>query len=192
MKKLSLAIIKLLAVTLLLTPGFAHAWPWSQDMVNQISIKPQKSVDPDPNNAGMEPFPKRSVPVPGTTMYVRDQEAALQLVNPITPDEKSVTTGRHLFEIYCTACHGVSGTGDGLVGEKLIMKPFNLTLSNDIHSWDPKEYPDGYIFGMMTFGGAVMPSYANDLSATERWHVINYVRKVLQKGQAGQPTAQAK
>jgi mono/diheme cytochrome c family protein len=86
----------------------------------------------------------------------------------------------------------VSGTGDGLVGEKLIMKPFNLTLSNDIHSWDPKEYPDGYIFGMMTFGGAVMPSYANDLSATERWHVINYVRKVLQKGQAGQPTAQAK
>jgi mono/diheme cytochrome c family protein len=45
---------------------------------------------------------------------------------------------------------------------------------------------------MMTFGGAVMPSYANDLSATERWHVINYVRKVLQKGQAGQPTAQAK
>jgi mono/diheme cytochrome c family protein len=35
---------------------------------------------------------------------------------------------------------------------------------------------------MMTFGGAVMPSYANDLSPSERWHVVNYVRKVLQQG----------
>ena len=29
-----------------------------------------------------------------------------------------------------------------------------------------------------------MPSYANDLSVTERWNVINYVRKVLQNGQS--------
>ncbi len=190
MKKLSLMMIKFLAAALLLMPTFAHAWPWSDDMANQISIKPQNSVDPA--NPGMEAFPQRSVPVPGTSVYVRDQDAALSLVNPVAPDEKSVVTGGHLFEIYCTACHGVSGTGDGLVGEKLIMKPFNLTLSNDIHSWDPKEYPDGYLFGMMTFGGAVMPSYANDLSATERWHVINYIRKVLQKSQAGPAAAQAK
>jgi len=27
-----------------------------------------------------------------------------------------------------------------------------------------------------------MPSYANDLSPTERWNVVNYVRKVLQQG----------
>jgi hypothetical protein len=26
-----------------------------------------------------------------------------------------------------------------------------------------------------------MPIYANDLSPTERWHVVNYVRKVIQK-----------
>ncbi len=190
MKKSFLAIIKLLAIVLLFTPAFALAWPWSKDMVNQISVKPQESVDPA--NPGMALFPKRSVPVPGTTMMVRDQEAALKLTNPIVPDEKSVATGGRLFRIYCTPCHGVSGTGDGLVGAKLILRPFNLTLSNDVHTWDPKEFPDGHIFGMMTFGGAVMPSYANDLSVTERWHVVNYVRKVLQKGQAGQATAQAK
>ncbi len=85
-----------------------------------------------------------------------------------------------------------SGTGDGLVGERLVMKPWNLTSSNEMHSWDPKDYPDGYIFGYMTLGGAVMPSYANDLSPTERWHVVNYVRRVLQKGQAGLAAAQSK
>ena len=172
----------LFIIVLLLAPSMAHAWPWSKDMANQISIKPQESVDPA--NPGMKPFPRRSVPVAGTTVKVKDQEAARSMVNPVPADSKSVATGGRLFGIYCTPCHGQSGTGDGLVGAKLIMKPFNLTSSNDMHPWDSKDYPDGYIFGYMTLGGAVMPSYANDLSPTERWHVVNYVRKVLQKGQA--------
>lgn len=176
MKKLSLAI------TLLLAPTFAHAWPWSDDMANQVSIKPQESVDPA--NPGMNSFPKRSVPVAGTTVMVKDQEAADKLANPVPADARSVDTGGRLFAIYCTPCHGESGTGDGLVGEKLIMKPFNLTSSNDMHPWNTKEFPDGYIFGKMTLGGVVMPSYANDLSATERWHVVNYIRAVLQKAPA--------
>ncbi|MGC2164438.1 MAG: cytochrome c [Gallionella sp.] len=173
---------RFLIAVLLLVPSMAYAWPWSRDMANQVSIKPGESVDPA--NPGMTPFPKRSVPTPGTTVMVADQEAARKLVNPAKADEISVARGSRLFGIYCTPCHGVSGTGDGLVGAKLLMKPWNLTSSNDMHSWDPKEYPDGYIWGYMTFGGAVMPAYANDLSASERWDVVNYVRKVLQKGQA--------
>ena len=177
MKKLSLAIA--LLSWLFLGPSLAQAWPWDRDMMNQISIKPQASVDAA--NPGMKVFPKRSVPVPGTTVYVKDQDAASKMANPVPRDAKSVDTGGRLFAIYCTTCHGKSGTGDGLVGEKLILKPFNLTSSNDQHPWDTKDFPDGYIFGMMTFGGAVMPSYANDLSANERWHVVNYIRAVLQK-----------
>ena len=173
---------KFFVIALLLAPSLAHAWPWSQDMANQVGIKPQESVDPA--NPGMKAFPKRSVPVAGTTVMVKDQEAARKMANPVPADNKSVATGGRLFAIYCTPCHGQSGTGDGLVGAKLIMKPWNLTSSNDMHSWNPREYPDGHIFGYMTLGGAVMPSYANDLSATERWHIVNYVRKVLQKGQA--------
>lgn len=184
MKKLSLAI------TLMLVPCFAQAWPWSQDMANQISIKPQES--PDPAHPGMYPFPKRSVPVAGTTVFVEDLDAAKKMVNPVAPNAQSVATGNHLFMIYCKPCHGVSGTGDGFVGKKLIMQPFNLTSSNTMHSWNSPDYPDGYIFGYMTLGGAVMPSYANDLSTTERWHVVNYLRKVLQKGQADSTTVQSK
>ncbi len=171
-----------IAVVFLLVPSMAHAWPWSRDMANQVSIKPGESADP--SSPGMTPFPKRSVPVAGTTVFAKDQEAARKMANPNKADDVSIARGGRLFGIYCTPCHGASGTGDGLVGAKLLMKPWNLTSSNDMHSWDPKEYPDGYIWGYMTFGGAVMPAYANDLSASERWDVVNYVRKVLQKGQA--------
>lgn len=178
MKKLSLA------VALLLTPALAQAWPWSQDMANQISIKPQASVDA--KNPGMQVFPKRSVPVPGTTVSVANQDAAVKLANPIPADEKSVAKGAKLFEIYCVACHGKSGTGDGTVGAKLLLRPFDLTSER------MAGLPDGYIWGMMTFGGAIMPTYANDLSATERWHVVNYVRKGLKQVQSAQAVPPAK
>lgn len=176
MKRISLAI------ALLLTPVLAHAWPWSMDMANGVNIKPQQSVDP--KNPGMTPFPKRSVPIAGTTQYVKDQEAAIKLLNPVAADEKSVAKGEQLYAIYCVACHGKSGTGDGPVGAKLTLRPFDLTSTGNLGF-----QPDGYIFSMMTFGGAVMPAYANDLSVSERWHVVNYVRNVLGKTPAAQTAA---
>jgi len=172
-----------LAITLFLVPVVAQAWPWSHDQANQISVKPQESVDE--KNPGMRPFPKNSVPVPGTKSAVKDMAAAEKLTNPIPADEKSVAYGEKMFKIYCTPCHGMSGKGDGLVGAKLLLKPYDLTADQT------KERSDGFIWGYMTFGGAVMPSYANDLSVKERWHVINYVRKVLQQGQSGESTTPA-
>lgn len=164
---------QILLIALLLLPAVAQAWPWSQDMANQISIKPQESVDPA--KPGMIPFPARSVPVPGTANLIKDQVVAEKAKNPIAADDKSVETGRQLFQIYCVPCHGKEGHGDGYVGAKLALQPYNLSAQQT------RERSDGFIFGYMTFGGAVMPIYANDLSPTERWHVVNYVRKVIQK-----------
>lgn len=164
-----------LLIALLLMPTLAQAWPWSQDMANQPSIKPQESTNPA--NPGMTPFPKRSVPVPGTANLTKDMAAAEKLKNPITADANSVATGGRLFEIYCVPCHGKTGAGDGLVGAKLVLRPYNLGAEQTV------KRSDGFIWGYMTFGGAVMPTYGNDLSPTERWHVVNYVRQVVQKTQ---------
>ena len=177
-----LMIVRSLVVVLMVAPSFAYAWPWSMDQGNQISVKPQESYDPA--HPGMYPFPSRSVPVPSTptsTIEVKDKDAAFKLKNPVPITARSVDMGHRLFSIYCVPCHGKSGTGNGYVGDKLILQPWNLTSSNTIHSWNSPDYPDGYIFGMITFGGAVMPIYAEDLSPTERWEVIDYVRAVLQK-----------
>ena len=67
-----------------------------------------------------------------------------------------------------------SGTGDGLVGAKFLIRPFDLTADNE-----QKVLPEGYIFGTVSFGGALMPSYGNDLSPSEVWDVVNYVRHGL-------------
>jgi mono/diheme cytochrome c family protein len=153
-------------VTLFTLTQSASAWPWSRDMTDSIAIKPQ---------AHPMPFPKRSVPVPETAVvHVADKEAAAKLPNPIPMSADSVRKGHDLYQIYCVPCHGVSGTGNGLVGEKLVLRPFDLTSAS------VQQISDGLIFGYITFGGAVMPIYGNDLSPTERWHVINYVRNAFQ------------
>jgi mono/diheme cytochrome c family protein len=162
----------------LLLPAPAHAWSLWNEMIEQISIKPQEKP---------LAFPRRSVPVPGTaTMRVPDQDAATAFVNPVKPTPESVSAGRQLYGIYCTPCHGASGTGNGLAGEKLTVRPFDLT-SDGVQSLS-----DGFIFGYLTFRGAVMPSYANDLSPTERWHVINYLRHGLKPPATQQAGNQAK
>ena len=163
-----------LAAVLLLTPVLAQAWPWSDDMANQVSAKPQESADK--NSPGMKVFPKRSIPVPATASLVKDMAAAEKLVNPVAADDKSIAHGSKLFQIYCVPCHGSAGKGDGLVGTKMLLKPYDLTAEQTVAR------TDGFIWGYMTFGGAIMPNYANDLSPTERWQVVNYMRKVLQQG----------
>ena len=168
MKKLSLAV-------LLLAPALAQAWPWSQDMANQVSTKPQES--PNSANPGMTLFPSRSVPVPGTMVNVKDADAAEKLKNPIAADEKSIAKGGQLFAIYCVPCHGKLGKGDGYVGQKFILQP------NDLTAEQTRNRTYGFIWGHITFGGPIMPIYGNDLNPTERWHVVNYVRNVVQKAQ---------
>ncbi|MCL5669588.1 MAG: hypothetical protein M1392_06475, partial [Gammaproteobacteria bacterium] len=49
-----------------LTPALVWAWPWSQDMMNQPSVKPQEGVP--------KPFPRHSVPVQGIPTEYNSRE----------------------------------------------------------------------------------------------------------------------
>ena len=64
-----------MAVAAALFPVAAWAWPWSTDMVNQPSIKPQEGE--------MRAFPQRSVPVGGIATEVANRDEAKPLTSPI-------------------------------------------------------------------------------------------------------------
>ncbi|NOY62598.1 MAG: cytochrome c [Gammaproteobacteria bacterium] len=167
-------LTRLLLVGALLCPALAYAWPWSQDMMNQPNIKPQEGE--------MVPFPARSVPIGGIPTQVANREEAKTLTNPFPVTDKSLKTGRTLFRIYCSACHGLTGKADSPVSPKIGA----IDLTDD---YVQKTLTEGWIFGTITFGSYVMPAYgvtnggrgSNDLSVNERWHVVNYVRNALTK-----------
>jgi mono/diheme cytochrome c family protein len=158
----------------MLIPTMALAWPWSQDMMNQPSIKPQEGE--------MTPFPSRSVPVSGIPTRVASREEAKDLANPIPVSAASLQKGRNLFRIYCAACHGLTGKAESPVSGKIGA----IDLTDD---YVQKTLTEGWVWGTITFGSFVMPAYgvpgeqggSNDLSVEERWHVVNYVKNGLVK-----------
>ena len=76
----------------ILIPSIVSAWPWSTDMMNQPSIKPQEGV--------MLPFPKRSIPVMGIPTKVKNRDESKALVNPVPPSKTSFRKGRQLYRIF--------------------------------------------------------------------------------------------
>jgi mono/diheme cytochrome c family protein len=161
-------------IVLLLAPSMVMAWPWSQDMMNQPSIKPQEGP--------MTPFPKRSVPVTGIPTKVANRQEAKGLVNPVPVTAASLKKGRTLFRIICSACHGLTGKADSPVSPKIGA----IDLTDD---YVQKNLTEGWIWGTISFGSYVMPAYgvpneqggSNDLSVEERWDVVNYVKHGLLK-----------
>lgn len=181
MFKRSLLTLSLIALSGLSATS-AHAWPWSNDMMNQASIKPQEKITP---------FPARSVPVTGIPSRAwEDREATAELQNPYAPSSHSIKTGKALFAIYCAACHGKTGRAESEVVKR------GMPANDLTDAYVQQELSAGWIFGTITFGSAVMPPYgragdqndeargANDLSVEERWHVVNYLKHQLVKDAA--------
>jgi len=160
----------LLFICILALPTAALAWPWSRDLMNQPSIKPQEP----PINT----YPKDSVPVGGPWTKVADRDASEEIKNPVAATQASIDKGHALFTVYCLPCHGESGKGNGPVGKVFDTEPA------DLGSDYVKELTDGWIWGTITFGSYIMPRYGYDTTPTERWHLVNYIRNVLEKDMA--------
>lgn len=114
------------------------------------------------------PVPAASIPIEGP-ITIPGMPAP---TNPMPREEASITRGKELFAINCQMCHGASGEGTGPIAPFLInFKPANLT--SDV----VQAKSDGSIFLTISNGLAGrMPPLNENLTVSERWDVVNYVR----------------
>ena len=150
----------------------AHSLPWSWDMWSQDSIKPYE-----------EPviFPRNSISTDGSRTKLGDRSEVEQIKKgPIPGSDESVARGKKVFAEQCAVCHGPGGLGDGIIIKKgLGFYPVNLTTPA------VAQRTDGYIYAYIRYGGKVMmPSYSENISEQDSWHVVNYVRKLQNPGSA--------
>jgi mono/diheme cytochrome c family protein len=104
------------------------------------------------------------VPVQGPELI-----AGQPATEPLAATTASVQRGHVLFDINCAICHGATGLGDGKVGAFFApTKPANLT-SAAVQSLSANQ-----VFVIITQGAGLMPPLAENLTAAERWDVINY------------------
>jgi len=164
LKKISLLII----FSIILIMGsfsIVYGWPWSKDMADQPSIKPHEGP--------MKP-PENTLPITGERLPMTREELGEKVSNPVKPSRESIDNGERLYTTHCSMCHGREGKGDGSVSKKFITP---ADLSQDFY----KKRSDGFIYGTIKNGGAVMPSYKENMSDKERWDVVNFIRALQGK-----------
>jgi mono/diheme cytochrome c family protein len=89
--------------------------------------------------------------------------------------------GQQQFNIFCSACHGQTGEGNGMIAQR------GLTPPPSYHIDRLRAAPVGHFFYVMSNGFGAMYSYAERVKPEDRWRIAAYIR-VLQLSQNAKPT----
>ena len=113
----------------------------------------------------------------GSTAYLYGKEADGSWVEklPVEADFSLIELGREKYEIFCLACHGAAGDGNG------VTKPYGI-LATSYHDDRLRNEADGYIYDVIANGKGLMYGLKDRLTPKERWAVVLYVR-ALQRSQ---------
>ena len=171
----------------------------AQDMLQQPKVTVQVASDVFADGRAMRP------PVTGTVArgkleaddhYYRGFSQRLDgqgkwqttffpgLPGRVALSEALLRRGQQRFAIYCAACHGLDGYGDGAVNQRAIeLQESKWVPAASLHSDTVRGRPDGHIFNTITNGIRNMPAYGTQVSVEDRWAIVAYVR-ALQFSQA--------
>lgn len=97
---------------------------------------------------------------------------------PMIVSRSLMKRGQDRYEIFCSACHGGVGDGQGITSE------YGMAVVADFHTERLYEVPEGQIFETITDGRGLMGGYKDKLTPEDRWAVIAYMR-ALQRARLG-------
>jgi mono/diheme cytochrome c family protein len=145
-------------------------------MIRQSKAEPYGETALFADGAWMRPPPAGTVARgagPGDPRVETGRDAAGRYLDraPVTLTAALLERGRSRFEVLCAACHGVLGDADTVVAARMDLRRPPSLLSDAVRALS-----DGRIFEVASRGYGLMPSFAAELTAEERWGVVAYVR----------------
>ncbi|MCB9664161.1 MAG: c-type cytochrome [Alphaproteobacteria bacterium] len=164
--------VALLALAL---PGSALALPWNLDMADSAAVKAyEREMAPLPE--GVMSQPHVLTPISYRRNFSWQSDARLTLQNPLEADDAVLATGRRMYEVYCTPCHG-DGEVLGPVSEKGY--PAVAILAGD--KGRLKNLPDGHVYLTIRNGSisTLMPAYGYAMTNDEMWSLVAWMRDAL-------------
>ena len=93
---------------------------------------------------------------------------------PVTGD--LMERGKQRFNINCAICHGPTAAGNGMT------KQYGLATVVSLQDERIRKMSDGEIFNTITHGKNTMMAYGPNVTVTDRWAIIAYLR-ALQRSQ---------
>lgn len=125
---------------------------------------------------------------------VVDGQWATALPTSIKLDQATLERGQQRFNIYCSACHGYAGYGDGAVNQRAmelvsnVNGPVNGTqwvAAKSLHDETTRHQPMGQLFNTITHGIRNMAGYGAQISVADRWAIAAYVKALQFSQDAG-------
>ena len=90
---------------------------------------------------------------------------------PFPVTKVALERGRERYNIFCAPCHSRVGDGNGFVPSRGFSKQ-----PPSFHIERLQKAPLGYIYDVITEGFGIMPDYASQIPAQDRWDIVAYVR----------------
>ena len=78
--------------------------------------------------------------------------------------------GQQEYNVYCTPCHSRVGNGAGMIVQR------GYAQAGNFHTARLEAAPLGHFFNVISNGYGAMPDYSAQLTESERWAVVAYVR----------------
>lgn len=95
---------------------------------------------------------------------------------PMPVTEALLKRAQERFNIFCSACHGRTGEGNGMIVQRGMPRPTSL------HDPRLRSSPPGYFFDVATHGFGRMYGYGDRVTAEDRWAIAAYIQ-ALQRSQ---------
>ncbi len=145
---------------------------------NGVAPLPGPAATPEgAQSTGTTAVPATPATAPqGAAAYPDDVE-----VFPIPVTKEIVLRGKERYEIFCSACHGFTGSGDGII----VRRGFRRAASFDDDRL--RQAPVGHFFDAISNGWGAMPSYAPQIPPQDRWAIVAYIRALQLASQSLQP-----
>ena len=174
MKNFTKIVFALVALVTIVSCGDVQRKPSVQYMPDMYVAVPY-----EPNGAnGLNDAPVNLDPVAGTIARgqvpyeypntIEGYNTALNnLKSPLKVSEENLDNGKKMYNIYCISCHGKSGKGDGVLVQR--------EKFSGIPNFKDRAITEGSIYHVIMHGRNLMGSHASQLTAKERWQVVQYV-----------------
>jgi mono/diheme cytochrome c family protein len=172
----------MLAIALLISSGCDRR----SSQADPPSYRPQGPSDLFADGSSARPLVTGVVPRPAERSpgipYVTVKSAGpvgmetSEAVGPIPfhVTRAAIARGRERFEIYCVACHGRTGEGNGIVVQRGFTRPPSYYSQSLLNA------PDSHLFNVITNGKGAMFSFDDRIDPDDRWAIVAYIRTLQQ------------
>jgi len=111
-------------------------------------------------------------------LYTGKKGGELVTTFPFAVDKDVVKRGQQRVMIYCTPCHGQTGSGNGMI----VQRGFKKAAS--FYDETVRKKSVGHYYDVITNGFGAMAGYSAQVNVRDRWAIVAYIR-ALQESQEG-------